>query len=171
MTSSSILTTFLSTNSTFKKYSTDSALMDFLPMQINASSMSLPVNTLDICVMSHNTLVTYTDKNSEPMLARSNLHLSNCKPFDKLCPVPSLVTHPDNPWFQVLSCTLRQTLTNSESCHMLLSHALVTHPRPSTPALILGTSNNTQHPWASIPTSVFWASTNTQWTSGHLPRS
>src|SRR5882724_4462047 len=49
MTSSSILTTFLSTNSTFGKYSTDSVLMDFLPMQINASSTSLPANTLDIC--------------------------------------------------------------------------------------------------------------------------
>src|SRR5882724_1615438 len=49
MTSSSIPTTFLSTNSMFRKYSTDSMLMDFLPMQINASSTSLPVNTLDIC--------------------------------------------------------------------------------------------------------------------------
>src|SRR5882724_10979880 len=49
MTSSSIPTTFLSTNSTFRKYSADSALMDFFPMQINASSMSLPANTLDIC--------------------------------------------------------------------------------------------------------------------------
>src|SRR5882724_4530188 len=33
----------------FGKYSTDSTLMDFLPVQTNASSMSLPVNTLDIC--------------------------------------------------------------------------------------------------------------------------
>src|SRR5882724_9916506 len=49
MTSSSILTTFLSTNSTFEKYFTDSALTDFLPMQINASSTSLPANTSDIC--------------------------------------------------------------------------------------------------------------------------
>src|SRR5882724_9136837 len=49
MTSSSILTIFLSTNSTFGKYSTDSMLMDFLPMQTNASSMSLPANTSDIC--------------------------------------------------------------------------------------------------------------------------
>src|SRR5882724_5198394 len=49
MTSSSIPTTFLSTNSMFGKYSADSMLMDFLPMQINASSTSLPVNTLDIC--------------------------------------------------------------------------------------------------------------------------
>src|SRR5882724_444927 len=49
MTSSSILTIFLSTNSTFRKYSTDSTLMDFLPVQTNASSMSLPANTSDIC--------------------------------------------------------------------------------------------------------------------------
>src|SRR5882724_5890926 len=49
MTSSSILTTFPSTNSMFRKYSADSSLMDFLPMQINASSMSLPANTLNIC--------------------------------------------------------------------------------------------------------------------------
>src|SRR5882724_690065 len=49
MTSSSIPTTFPSTNSTFGRYSTDSMLMDFLPMQINASSTSLPVNTSDIC--------------------------------------------------------------------------------------------------------------------------
>src|SRR5882724_8213261 len=33
----------------FRKYSTDSTLTDFLPMQINVSSMSLPVNTSDIC--------------------------------------------------------------------------------------------------------------------------
>src|SRR5882724_4642115 len=49
MTSSSILTIFPSTNSMFRKYSADSMLMDFLPMQTNASSMSLPVDTLDIC--------------------------------------------------------------------------------------------------------------------------
>src|SRR5882724_9082751 len=49
MTSSSILTIFLSTNSMFRKYSTDSVLMDFLPMQTNANSMSLPANTSDIC--------------------------------------------------------------------------------------------------------------------------
>src|SRR5882724_8741833 len=36
-------------NSTFRKYFADSVLMDFLPMQTNASSMSLPVNTSDIC--------------------------------------------------------------------------------------------------------------------------
>src|SRR5882724_1895545 len=40
---------FLSTNSMFGKYFADSALMDFLPMQTNASSMSLPANTLDMC--------------------------------------------------------------------------------------------------------------------------
>src|SRR5882724_502208 len=49
MTSSSIPTIFPSTNSTFGKYSADSALTDFFPVQTNASSMSLPVNTLDIC--------------------------------------------------------------------------------------------------------------------------
>src|SRR5882724_2930836 len=49
MTSSSIPTTFLNTYSTLGKYSADSALTDFLPVQTNASSMSLPVNTLDIC--------------------------------------------------------------------------------------------------------------------------
>src|SRR5882724_2885263 len=48
MTSSSIPTTFPSTNSTFGKYSTDSMLTEFLPMQINASSTSLPANTSDI---------------------------------------------------------------------------------------------------------------------------
>src|SRR5882724_5551641 len=49
MTSSSIPPTFPRTNSTFGKYSADSALTDFLPMQTNASSTSLPVNTSDIC--------------------------------------------------------------------------------------------------------------------------
>src|SRR5882724_1698149 len=49
MTSSSILTTFPNTNSTLRKYSTDSALKDFFPMQTNASSTSLPANTSDIC--------------------------------------------------------------------------------------------------------------------------
>src|SRR5882724_11763789 len=33
----------------FGKYSTDSALMDFLPVQTNANSTSLPANTSDIC--------------------------------------------------------------------------------------------------------------------------
>src|SRR5882724_9293619 len=49
MTSSSIPTIFPSTNSTFRKYSADSALMDFLPVQTNVSSTSLPANTSDIC--------------------------------------------------------------------------------------------------------------------------
>src|SRR5882724_10683067 len=49
MTSLSIPTIFPSTNSMFGKYSADSALMDFLPVQTNASSMSLPSNTSDIC--------------------------------------------------------------------------------------------------------------------------
>src|SRR5882724_7083167 len=48
MTSSSIPTIFPSTNSMFRKYSADSALMDFFPMQTNVSSTSLPANTLDI---------------------------------------------------------------------------------------------------------------------------
>ena len=45
MTSSSIPTTFLTTKPMFRKYYADSMLMDFLPMQTNASSMSLPANT------------------------------------------------------------------------------------------------------------------------------
>jgi len=49
MTSSSILTTFPSTKPTFRKYSADSMLTDFLSVQTNASSTSLPVSTLDIC--------------------------------------------------------------------------------------------------------------------------
>src|SRR5882724_7843733 len=49
MTSSSIPTIFMSTNSTFRKYSTDSVLTDFLPMQTNGNSTSLPANTSDIC--------------------------------------------------------------------------------------------------------------------------
>src|SRR5882724_9499752 len=51
MTSSSIPTTFPSTKPTFGKYSADSMLIDFLPMQINASSTSLPVNTSDTCCL------------------------------------------------------------------------------------------------------------------------
>src|SRR5882724_4470675 len=49
MTSSSISTTFPSTKPMFGKYATDSMLTDFLPMQTNVSSMSLPANTSDIC--------------------------------------------------------------------------------------------------------------------------
>src|SRR5882724_10723792 len=49
MTSSSIPTISPSTNSTFRKYSADSTLTDFLPVQTNASSTSLPANTSDIC--------------------------------------------------------------------------------------------------------------------------
>src|SRR5467141_304563 len=51
MTSSSTLTTFLSTKLMSRKYSDNSALTDFLPMQTNASSMSLPANTLDTCCL------------------------------------------------------------------------------------------------------------------------
>src|SRR5882724_10288720 len=60
------------------------------------------------------------------MLTNSKLQLSNSEPLDKLWPVLSPVTCPDKPWFQVLSCTLWQTLTNSESCHTPLSHDPVT---------------------------------------------
>ena len=137
-------------------------------------------------VTSCNTLVTYTDKSSEPMLTRifgfqtlilgcsiSDLQVSNSEPLDKLCSVPSLVTHPDNPWFQSCHAPLSKLWPTPSpvtcSCHMNLSHTIVTHPWPSTPALVLGTSNNTRHPWASVPTLVFWASTNTQWTSSHPP--
>src|SRR5467141_1788557 len=35
----------------FRKYSDDSALTDFLPMQTNASSTSLPANTSDTCCL------------------------------------------------------------------------------------------------------------------------
>src|SRR5882724_4516397 len=49
MTSSSIPTTSPSSNSTLEKYSADSVLMDFLPMQTNVSSTSLLANTSDIC--------------------------------------------------------------------------------------------------------------------------
>src|SRR5882672_10185123 len=51
MTSSSTLTTFPGTKLMFRKYSDDSTLMDFLPMQTNASSTSLPVNTSDTCCL------------------------------------------------------------------------------------------------------------------------
>ena len=51
MTSSSIPTTFLSTKPMFGKYCADSMLPDFSPMQTNASSMPLPMNTLDICCL------------------------------------------------------------------------------------------------------------------------
>src|SRR5882724_3593334 len=49
MISLSIPTIFPSTNFMFGKYSADSALTVSLPVQTNASSMSLPANTSDIC--------------------------------------------------------------------------------------------------------------------------
>src|SRR5882672_6312632 len=49
MTSSSIPTTFPSTKLMFGKYSDDSVLTEFFPMQTNVSYMSLPVNTSDTC--------------------------------------------------------------------------------------------------------------------------
>src|SRR5882672_5420382 len=51
MTFSSILTTFPSTKLMFGKYSDDSTLTDFLPVQTNASSTSLPANTSDTCCL------------------------------------------------------------------------------------------------------------------------
>src|SRR5467141_1141678 len=51
MTSSSTPTKFPSTKLMFRKYSDDSMLMDFLPMQTNASSTSLPENTSDTCCL------------------------------------------------------------------------------------------------------------------------
>src|SRR5882724_11614039 len=49
MTSSSIPTTSLSIKPTLGKYSTDSALTDFLPVQTNVNSMPLPANILVTC--------------------------------------------------------------------------------------------------------------------------
>src|SRR5882724_3190640 len=60
------------------------------------------------------------------MMTNSNLWLSDFKPLDKLWPVPSPVTYPDKPCFQVPSCTPWHFPTNPEFCHMSLSHALIT---------------------------------------------
>ena len=94
------------------------------------------------------------------MLTNSNLRLSNSEPLDKLWPVLSLVTHPDKPWFQVLSFTLQQTLTNSESCHMPPSH-----PWVSQIFLDHGTHQVlTLNPWHNPQ----WTSAEPHWTSVKL---
>src|SRR5882724_3147620 len=49
MTPSSTRTTLPNIRFTSEKYFADSALTDFLPVQTNVSSMSLPANTSDIC--------------------------------------------------------------------------------------------------------------------------
>src|SRR5882724_13555955 len=95
MTSSSIPTIFLSTNSTFGKYSIDSALMDFLPMQINASSMSLPVNILDICC--HPTASPWPHTKSR--LSKIGQHHEKSRIFNlsSVLPTSTVISHMDIP--------------------------------------------------------------------------
>src|SRR5712664_1743138 len=51
MTSSSTRTTLPNTRLMSEKYFADSALTDFLPVQTNVSSTSLPANTSDTCCL------------------------------------------------------------------------------------------------------------------------
>jgi len=134
-------------------------------------------------MLVRNTLVTYTDKKTlnnadkDPIFSFKT-PIFSCSIYLDWTPntwqtllVPSLVTHPDNPWFQVLSCTFGQTLTTPSpvtcSCHMPLSHTIVTHPQPST-RFRAGTST-TLGTLGILPHLSVLASTNTQWTSGHPP--
>src|SRR5882724_11260976 len=83
MISLSIPTIFPSTNFMFGKYSADSALTVSLPVQTNASSMSLPVNTSDICCHPKALLWPHTKSKSSKI--GQSLEKSRILIFPRLC--------------------------------------------------------------------------------------
>src|SRR5882724_8278154 len=104
MTSSSILTIFLSTNSMFGKYSADSALMDFFPVQTNASSMSLPANTSDICCH----LKASPWPHTKSRLSKIGQYHEKSRIFNisSALPISTVVSFTDIPKSQSRSCVL-----------------------------------------------------------------
>src|SRR5882672_2229358 len=67
----------------FRKYSDDSALTDFLPVQTNASSTSLPANTSDTCCLPKASPWPHT----RSRLSKIGLNLGKSRMFN-----PSLVS-------------------------------------------------------------------------------
>src|SRR5882724_12020731 len=104
MTSSSILTIFPSTNSTFGKYSAHSTLMDFLPMQTNASSTSLPANTSDICCHPKASPWSHT-KSRSSKIGQFHEKSRTFNPSSAL-PISTVVSFMDTPKSQFHSCVL-----------------------------------------------------------------
>src|SRR5882724_10288176 len=105
MTSSSILIKFPSTNSMFRKYSTDSMLMDFLPVQTNVSSTSsLPANTSDICCHLKASPWPHTKFKS----SKIGQHHEKSRIFNPslALPISTVISFTDIPKSQFCLCTL-----------------------------------------------------------------
>src|SRR5467141_253104 len=104
MTSSSIPTTFLSTKLMFGKYSDDSVLMGFLPMQTNVSSTSLPVNTSDTCCL----LKASPWPHTKSRLSKIGLNLGKSRMFNpsSVSPTSTVVSFTDIPKSQFRLCVL-----------------------------------------------------------------
>src|SRR5882672_378582 len=104
MTSSSILTTFPSTKLMFGKYSDDSVLTDFFPMQTNASSTSLPANTSDISCL----LKASPWPHTRSRLSKIGLNLGKSRMFNpsSVSPTSTVVSFMDIPKSQFHLCVL-----------------------------------------------------------------
>src|SRR5467141_3361076 len=79
----------------FRKYSDDSALTDFLPMQTNASSTSLPANTSDTCCL----LKASPWPRTRSRLSKIGLNLGKSRMFNpsSVSPTSTVVSFLDTP--------------------------------------------------------------------------
>src|SRR5882672_5526475 len=104
MTSSSIPTTFPSTKLMFRKYSDDSMLTDFLSVQTNASSTSLPANTSDTCCLPKASPWPHT----RSRLSKIGLNLGKSRMFNpsSVSPTSTVVSFTDIPKSQFCLCIL-----------------------------------------------------------------
>src|SRR5882672_3456680 len=77
----------------FGKYSDDSALTDFLPMQTNASSTSLPVNTSDKCCLPKASPWPHT----RSRLSKIGLNLRKSRMFNpsSVLPISTIISFTD----------------------------------------------------------------------------
>src|SRR5882724_10237126 len=132
MTSSSIPTTFTSTKPMFGKYSADSMLTDFFPMQTNGSSTSLPENTSNIC--SHTKASPHPHTKSRSSKIGQYHRKSRIFNFSLASPTSTIASFMDIPksWFHLCFLSARVPLGISPvECHSAfepLKKALTTAP-------------------------------------------
>src|SRR5882672_5921812 len=88
----------------FRKYSDDSVLMDFLPMQTNASSTSLPENTSDTCCLPKASPCPHT----RSRLSKIGPNLGKSRTFNpsSVSPTSTVISFMDIPKSQFRLCVL-----------------------------------------------------------------
>ena len=128
MTSWLILTTSRSTNDMSGKYYGDSTLTAFLPVQINASFTSLPVNTSDICSLpmvynGPNKVQIIQDwpeprkvKDIQSFLGFANFYHRFIYEYSRIIVLLTYLTHKNIPWNFTNEChsafnTLKKAFT------------------------------------------------------------